>query len=59
VLKIKHNPEGCVNATQLFEAEIPHAIAEPSRIDRRGLFSQYPRDAAVDLDLGPKSCRSG
>ncbi len=36
-----------------------HTIAEPSRIDRHGLFSQHAREAAVDFDLGPEGCGSG
>jgi hypothetical protein len=39
MLQVKHDPQGRVNATHLLEAEIAHAIAEPSRIDGRGLFS--------------------
>ena len=39
VLKIKHDPQGGVDATHLLEAEIAHAIAEPSRIGGRSLFS--------------------
>jgi hypothetical protein len=38
---------------------VTHAVAESTGIDRRGLFSQHARDAAVDLDLGPKAGSSG
>lgn len=55
VLQAQHNPEGRVNAAHLFETEVSGAAAESTGIDRRGLFSQYPRDAAVDLDFGPKA----
>ena len=48
-----------VNAAHLFETEIAGALAESTRVDRRGLFSEYPRDAATDLDLRPKTCRPG
>jgi hypothetical protein len=58
-LQVQHNPQGRVNAAHLFEAEIAHGVAESTGIDRRGLFSQHPRDAAVDLDLGPKACGAG
>jgi hypothetical protein len=56
VLQIKHNSQGGVNTAHFFETEITHAVAEATRIDCRGLFSQHPRDSAVDLDLGPKAC---
>jgi len=56
VLQIKRNSQGGVNAAHFFETEITHAVAEATRIDCRGLFSQHPRDAAVDLDFGPKAC---
>jgi len=45
VLQIQHDPQGVVNAAHIFEAEITHAIAQSTGIDRRGLFSQHPRDA--------------
>jgi hypothetical protein len=48
-----------VDAAHIFEAQVTHAVAQSTGIDRRGLFSQHPRDAAVDLDLGPKACSSG
>jgi len=53
---MKHNSQGGVNAVHLFETEITHAVAESTRVDCRGLFSQHPRDSAVDLDLGSKAC---
>jgi hypothetical protein len=56
VLQIEHNSQRGVNAPQLFEAEITHAVAEATGIDRRGLFGQHPRDLAIDLDFGPKAC---
>jgi hypothetical protein len=59
VLEGKHNPEGRVNAAHLFETEMTRAVAESTGIDCRGLFSQHPRDAAIDLDLGPKTCGPG
>jgi hypothetical protein len=59
VLQIQHDPQGGVNAAHIFEAEITHAVAQSTGIDRRGLFSQHPRDAAIDLDLGPKACGPG
>jgi hypothetical protein len=37
-LQIKHDSQSGVNAPQLFEAEITHAVAEATRIDCRGLF---------------------
>jgi hypothetical protein len=63
-LQIKHNPQGGVNAAHFFEAEITHAVAEATRIDCRGLFSQHPRDSAVDVNFwpkarGPSRCRCG
>ena len=45
--------------THLVEAEITNAVPESTGVDCRGLFRQHPRDAAVDLDLGPKACGSG
>ena len=59
VLQVEHNPQSRVDATHIFEAQVTHAVAESTGIDRRGLFSQYARDTAVDLDLGPKACSSG
>ena len=59
LLQVQHNPQGCIYAAHLFEAEITHAVAESTGIDRRSLFSQHPRDAAGDLDLGPKACGPG
>jgi hypothetical protein len=53
---VQHNPESRVNAPHLFETEITHAVAESTGINRRGLFSQHTRDAAIDFDLGPKAC---
>jgi hypothetical protein len=55
VLQIQHNSRGCVNAAQLIEAEIAHAVAESTGIDCRGLFSRHPCDAAVDFDTVPRS----
>jgi hypothetical protein len=59
MLQIQHDPQGGVNAAHIFEAEITHAVAQSTGIDHRGLFSQHPRDAAIDLDLGPKACGPG
>jgi hypothetical protein len=59
LLQVQHNPESSVNAAHLFETEIAYGIAQSTRIDGRGLFSQHPRDAAIDLDLGPKACGPG
>jgi hypothetical protein len=59
VLQGKHNSESRVNAVHLVETEITHAAIESTGIDRRGLFRQHPREAAVDLDFGPKACGSG
>jgi hypothetical protein len=56
VLQVKHNAESRVNAAHLVETEITHVFSESTGIDRRGLFSQHPRDSAIDLDLGPKAC---
>jgi hypothetical protein len=58
-LQAQHNAEGGVNAAHLVETEVAHAVAESTGIDRSGLFSQHPRDATIDLDLGPKSCGPG
>ena len=59
LLQVQHNPQGRVDAAHLFEAEITHAVAESTGIDRRGLFSQPPCDSATDLDLGPKARGTG
>jgi hypothetical protein len=59
VLKVQRDPQGGVNAAHIFEAEITHAVAQSTGIDRRGLFSQHTGDAASDLDLGPKACGPG
>jgi hypothetical protein len=58
-LQVQHNPQGRVNIAHLFEAEVTNAVPKSTGIDRRGLFRQHPREAAVDLDLGPKACGSG
>ena len=59
VLQVEHNPQSRVDATHIFEAQVTHAVAESTGVDRRGLFSQHARDTAVYLDLGPKACSSG
>ena len=43
-LQIKHDSQGGVNAAHFVEIEITHAVAEATRIDCCGLFSQHPRD---------------
>jgi hypothetical protein len=57
--EFQHNPQRCVNAAHLFKTQITDALAEPTRIDRCGLFGQHPRDAATDLDLRPKARSAG
>ena len=59
LLQVEHDPQGCVDATHIFEAKVTHAVAESTGIDRRGLFSEHARDTAIDLDVGPKACSSG
>jgi hypothetical protein len=54
-LEVKHNPQRRVNAMHFFEAEITHALAESTWVDRGGLFSQHACDAATNLDLRPKA----
>ena len=42
-----------------FEAEVTNALPKAIGNDRRGLFRQHPREAAIDLDFGPKACGAG
>ena len=53
-LEVQHNPQRRVESAHLFTTEITHTVAEPTGVDRRGLFSQDACEPPADLDLGPK-----
>jgi hypothetical protein len=58
MLQVEDDSESRINTAHLFKSEIAHTAAESAGIDRRGLLSQHARDAAIDLDLRTKACRT-
>jgi hypothetical protein len=53
--EIENDTECRINAAHLVEAEEPDALAEPARVDRRGLLGKHPGVHAADFDLGTKA----
>jgi hypothetical protein len=54
-LEIQDDAQCRINAAHLVEAEVPDALTEPARVDRRCLLGKHSRDFAPDFHLGPKA----
>jgi hypothetical protein len=57
-LQLEDDPQGCINLTELVEAEVSDYLAEASWVHGSGLFCQDAGRGCVEEDLRAEACGS-